>query len=205
VIEYTKEELQTFEDDIKNEFIKGNIRYPIHLSRGNEYQLIEIFKKYNIGDNDWCFCSHRNHYLALLKGIPKEWLKNQIITGHSMHLMSKEYKFFASSIVGGSLFPAVGVADSGEHTFCFVGDMCSLTGKFHESVQYSLHFNLPITFVIECNGMSTNTPSYETVNIEHKHDSSIKTIHEWENGKVIRYCYERKTPHINVDQFVSFQ
>jgi TPP-dependent pyruvate/acetoin dehydrogenase alpha subunit len=204
VIDYTKEDLQAFEEDIRQCFLRGEIRYPVHFSAGNESQLIQIFKENNIGDDDWCFCSHRNHLTALLKGIPKEWLKEQIIKGNSMHIMSGKYKFFSSSIVGGSLYPAVGVAESGERVFCFVGDMCALTGKFHEAVQYSLHFNLPITFIIECNGLSTNTPSYETVNIKHKHDYNIKIIHEWGNGKVLRYCYERQVPHINVGQFVSF-
>lgn len=201
----TVEELQSFEEDIRQEFLAGHIRYPIHLSKGNESQLISIFKENDIANPDnWLFTTHRSHLHALLKGIPKEWLKEQILKGNSMHIMSQEYKFFSSSIVGGSLYSAVGVAESGQKVFCFVGDMCSLTGKFHEATQYSKNFNLPITFIIECNGLSTNTPSYETVNINHKHYKEWYNEDTWENGRIIKYCYERQVPHINVGQFVSF-
>ena len=37
--------------------------------------LIKIFK--NIKSDDWVFSTWRNHYHALLKGIPKELLKKK--------------------------------------------------------------------------------------------------------------------------------
>jgi hypothetical protein len=40
----TKEELIGFEDDIISHWEMGNIRGPIHLSNGNEDELIEVFK-----------------------------------------------------------------------------------------------------------------------------------------------------------------
>lgn len=42
-----------FETRIANEFNTGNIKAPIHLSDGNEVQLIEIFK--NVQESDWIF------------------------------------------------------------------------------------------------------------------------------------------------------
>ena len=54
----------------------GKIKAPIHLSGNNENELIKIFKKVN-KKNDWVLSTWRNHYHALLKGIPRKWLKNQ--------------------------------------------------------------------------------------------------------------------------------
>ena len=50
---YSKEELIAFEDDIISHWENGEIRGPIHLSNGNEEQLIEVFKK--ISPTDWVF------------------------------------------------------------------------------------------------------------------------------------------------------
>ncbi len=56
VINHTVESLRAFEADIANEFNAGRIRAPIHLSGGNEQQLIDIFhdvnhQLYNFFDN----------------------------------------------------------------------------------------------------------------------------------------------------------
>ena len=40
---------------------------------------------------------------------------------------------------------------------CFVGDMTSETGIFHESIKYSRNFDLPIRFIVEDNGKSVCT------------------------------------------------
>ena len=43
---WAKEDLIKFEDDIISHWEKGEIRGPIHLSNGNEDELIKIFEKY---------------------------------------------------------------------------------------------------------------------------------------------------------------
>lgn len=182
----SKEELINFEEEIKELFLAGKIRAPIHLSRGNEDQLIEIFKE--VKAEDWIFSTHRNHYHALLKGIPKEWLKQEIIAGRSMHINNKRYKFFTSSIVGGCFPIALGVAKAIkrrgdiERVWCFIGDMAAETGIFHECVKYATSYNLPIHFVIEDNGFSVDTPT----------------------RKIWRYSYARVFPHQGVGKYVIF-
>jgi hypothetical protein len=46
-------ELIEFETRLADEFNLGKIPHPIHLSDGNEEQLIEIFE--SIADDDWVF------------------------------------------------------------------------------------------------------------------------------------------------------
>ena len=104
----TKQELLDFEEWTKDAFLNKQIHSPIHLSKGNEDQLIEIFK--NVKSEDIVFSTHRSHYHALLKGIPTQWLKDEMLANHSIHVFNKEHNFFSSAIVGGCLPIAVGVA-----------------------------------------------------------------------------------------------
>ena len=103
-----KEQLINFEKEVKQMFLDGKLRSPVHLSGGNEDQLIEIFK--DIKPQDWVFTTYRSHYHALLKGVPEEKLKQWILDNKSIHFMDKEYKVFSSAIVGGCLPIALGVA-----------------------------------------------------------------------------------------------
>jgi len=193
----TKDELIAFEEEIKDLFLEAKIRAPIHLSRGNEAPLIEIFKQ--IKKEDWVFSTHRSHYHALLKGIDPQRVRNEILAGRSMHLNSKEHRFMASSLVGGCLPIALGVAmaikrkRSKGRVWVFVGDMAAETGTFHECTKYAARHNLPIIFVIEDNGLSTNSPTQLV----------------WGKGKnkpnIIKYRYKRVFPHINVGKWVIFK
>jgi pyruvate dehydrogenase E1 component alpha subunit len=175
-----KKQLIEFEKDIASIFEQGKIKAPIHLHGGNESELIKIFK--NIKPTDWVLSTHRSHYHALLKGVPPELVKVEILKGHSITLNFQRYKFLTSAIVGGILPIAVGLAMAGEKVWVFVGDMASETGMFHECVKYATGHKLPITFVVEDNGFSVDTPT----------------------EKVWRYSYQRTFPHQGSGVYVLF-
>ena len=61
---WSEQDLIDFEDDIISHWENGEIRGPIHLSNGNEKQLIKIFKK--IGIDDYVFSTWRSHYHAII-------------------------------------------------------------------------------------------------------------------------------------------
>ena len=191
-----KETLIKFEEEIKELFLERQISSPVHLSRGNEDQLIDIFKQ--VKREDWVFSTHRSHYHALLHGISPEWLRDEILQGRSMQIFSREPKFFSSSIVGGCLPIAVGVAmaikQKGEprHVWVFVGDMAAETGAFHECTKYAARNSLPVTFVVEDNELSTEVPTQEVWGLEEG------------EPRVIRYRYERGFPHAGVGTWVTF-
>ncbi len=193
-----KKKLILFEETIKNLYNKGKIKSPIHLSGNNETSLITIFKKID-KKNDWVFSSWRNHYHALLKGLPESKLKKIILSGKSMSVSSKKHKFYSSSIVGGILPIAAGVAmaikkrKQKNKVWVFIGDMTFETGTFNEIYKYSKNFNLPIRFIVEDNGLSTNTP----------------TIKAWKKiskkpRDIIYYKYKRKFPHHGTGNWVLF-
>lgn len=157
----TKEELVSFEEEIADCFNKAMIKAPIHLYYGNEEKIIEIFKK--IGEEDWVLCSWRSHYQCLLKGVPPERLKQDILAGKSISLCYKEYRILSSGIVTGVLPIATGIAldikrkGGTNKVYCFMGDMTSESGIAHECIKYSRNFNLPIHFIIEDNSKSVCT------------------------------------------------
>ncbi len=197
-VKLTKQDLINFELKVKDEYEKATITGPVHMSGGNEEQLIEVFKYVNQGD--WVFSSWRNHYHALLHGVPQEHLYELITAGKSMSVFCDEPKMYTSSIVGGIIPIALGAAqalkfkDSDNKVWCFIGDMTSETGVFHEAYKYSRCHNLPLEFVIEDNDMSTNTPTSETWNNQ-------KTPHPED---VFYYSYERVYPHHGTGQWILF-
>lgn len=193
----SKSELINFEIEIKEIYEKGLIKGPIHLSGNNEDQLIKIFK--NVKKKDWVFSTWRNHYHALLKGIPKELLKKEILKGKSMGINFKKYKFYSSSIVTGILPIALGCAlaikrrGSKNKVWVFIGDMTFETGVFHECYKYATNNRLPIKFVVEDNNMSTNTP---TNKVWIKKSKIPKNVYY--------YSYKRKYPHHGTGSWVLF-
>lgn len=206
----TKDELMQFEEEIKELYSAGKIMAPVHLVSGNEEQVIEIFRE--IRPIDWVFSTYRSHLHALLKGVPPEKVKAEILAGHSMHLYFKEYNFFTSSIAGGCLPIAAGAAlaikmkGEGRKVWIFLGEMAAEMGVFHESCKYARNFNLPIVFIIEDNFYSVQTPTRETWGIENDPppEGRIKVIDMWVNGKVIYYFYHRAYGHQGTGKWVAF-
>lgn len=188
-----KAELIAFEREVAEAFEAKKICGPIHLSGGNEDDLIDIFK--GIDRGDWVFSTYRNHYHALLHGIQRDWLMAEILAGRSMNISSPQHRFYTSAIVGGCLPIAVGVAaalrrqGSDRRVWCFVGDMAASTGAFHEASQYAQGHILYIRFVVEDNSMSCDTPTADT----------------WGRGAFQfpeRYDYERTYPHSGIGKYV---
>ena len=93
-------------------------------------------------------------------------------------------RFLPPARVGGILPIACGLAYAGERVWCFVGDMCASVGAFNDALRFAHGYNLDLHFVIEDNGLSTNTP----------------TLTSWKYGVAKKmpinyYRYERTYPH----------
>lgn len=188
----TADELIAFERRVQEEFEAGRVAGPVHLSGGNEAQLIEVFREVN--REDWVFSTWRNHYHALLHGISPEWVFAEILAGRSLSLNSAAHRFYTSAIVGGILPIATGVAAGikrcrgSAKVWCFIGDMASLGGACMEATQYANSFDLPLRIVIEDNGMSTGTPTHEAWGC------GVDVSERWE--PILRsYKYTRTVPH----------
>jgi len=193
-----KQYLIDFETEVKERYEAGEIKAPVHLSSNNEDALIEIFGAH-IDEDDWVFCSWRNHYHALLHGIPRDTLMDMIVRGKSMSVYSDKPKFYSSSIVGGILPIALGTAmsikmkEEKNKVWCFIGDMTFETGLFYETYKYARNFELPLEFVVEDNNLSTNTPVDETW-------GGKQTV----PADVYHYEYKSDYPHHGTGNWVLF-
>jgi TPP-dependent pyruvate/acetoin dehydrogenase alpha subunit len=196
-IDWTEEKLIAFEQEIVDIWEAGKITGPVHLSNGNEAQLIEIFKR--IKETDWVFSTWRSHYHWVLKGLSADYGTQLIKEGKSITLCDTDGKFYSSAIVGGTLPIALGVASalkkdgSDEKVWVFVGDMSFESGIFYEVHKYARNFDLPLYFVVEDNGVSTYTPTESTWNTKRGIPSDV-----------IHYNYESKFPHYGTGKWIAF-
>ena len=193
----TKEELISFETEVKERYEAGEILAPVHLSKDNEDELIEIFQY--VHPNDWVYSAWRNHYHALLHGFDRQQLMDDIVAGRSMATSSNVNKFYSSAIVGGIIPIALGTAmalkknNSDNKVWCFIGDMTFETGVFHESYKYAKNFNLPIQFVVEDNNLSVHTPT-----------DAAWGVRQEVPDDVVYYRYENGYPHHGTGAWVNF-
>ena len=198
-----KRDLILFEEEIATLFNSGKIRAPVHLYKGNEEKIINVFR--NIKKNDWVFCSWRSHYQCLLKGVPAKEVKEEILAGRSISLCFPKYKIFSSALVGGALPIAVGTAMSIKYkkekdskVYCFIGEMTAETGIAHECIKYSRNFKLPIHFIVEDNEKSVCTDTREAWN---QKKLSFENIND---EYVTYYKYKTTYPHAGAGIRVQF-
>jgi pyruvate dehydrogenase E1 component alpha subunit len=203
--------LKKFETDIQEIYEGGSITGPVHLRDNNEADLCNIFK--NVHEEDFVFSTWASHLHALLKGVPPEEVKKKILDGKSITLHFPRYHFYSSAIVGGICPIAVGAAwgckssqNSGRRVYCFVGDMSFLTGIASESIRYSLHHDLPITWVVEDNGVSVGTDTEKVWNSETYRWFEVyremgKSCH---NFAITYYKFKTSYPHSGTGVFVEF-
>lgn len=197
---HTPATLLAFRDRVAEAFAAKRVRCPVHLPSDTQAgRLIDVFKDYRPG-LDYCFSGWRSMWHCLLAGIPEDELFQMILDGRSMYILHKPRRVFCSSIVGGILPVALGVAwavkqEKGpERVWCFLGDMGARTGLFHEFWQYVSGHDLPVRVVIEDNGLSTNTP---TVEVWGKSSAPNRAKIRW-------YEYTRTHPHVGLTTRVNF-
>ncbi len=201
----TKAEIVAFEEEIAGIFATGVIRAPVHLRSGREDALINIFKEHNIGDDDYVFGFWDSHELALLKGVPREEVKDAILRGRSIALSFPKQKVLCSGIVGSLMGTAAGVAWSLKNqgkkgrAFLFCGDMSAETGIFHEAVKYVHNFDLPAKFIVGDNGVSVMTNTRETWGAAEPWFAGTKY-----EKHIIYFKYTNGYPHSGLGKLIKF-
>lgn len=201
----TKDDLQEFEKEIAEIFATGAIRAPVHLRAGREEQLIKIFEDKAISPDDYVFGHWDSHELALLKGVPREEVKQAVLDGKSISLCFPEYKIFCSGIVGSLMGTAAGVAwalkrqKKAGKVYIFCGDMSSETGVFHEAVKYAVNFDLPVTYIVCDNGLSVMTDTREVWGCPDPWFKGTKF-----EKKIIYFKYKNTYPHSGLGWKIKF-
>jgi pyruvate dehydrogenase E1 component alpha subunit len=157
--------IRRLEERSAERYSAGSIRGFLHLYIGEE--AIATGVSHALGAEDNVVATYREHGHALLRGVSAAAIMAEMYgksegccrgRGGSMHLFSREHRFFGGhAIVGGSLPVAVGLALASKMqkqatvTVCFFGDGAVAEGEFHESLNLAALWQLPVLFVCENN------------------------------------------------------
>jgi len=160
------------EEMIADEYLKGKMRCPTHLSIGQESVAVGVCN--SLSDDDWIFSNHRCHAHYLAKGGNLDAMIAELYgkstgcaggIGGSMHLVDESVGMMGTSAIVGSIISvAVGAAMAfklqkrDSSVTVFFGDSGPETGQLYEAINFSVVHRLPIMFVCEDNGYSTQTP-----------------------------------------------
>ncbi len=146
-------------------YTEEKIRGFLHLYIGEEAVATGVFSHVRPQDN--VIATYREHGHALLKGLSARSIMAEMFgridgcsrgRGGSMHLFSREHRFFGgNAIVGGGLPQAAGLAIAAKRlkedrrTFCFFGEGAMAEGAFHETMNLAALWDLPVVFCCENN------------------------------------------------------
>ena len=176
-------EIRLFEDEIQRLFTQDAVRGSTHLCSGQE--AVSVGACAALQDGDSMLCTYRGHGAVLAMGAPLDRTFAEILgkapglcagKGGSMHLTDVSVGAYGSfAIVGAHLPIAVGLAfasryqGADEVSLCFFGDGTVNIGAFHEALNLSALWKLPVIWVCENNfygeysPLASTTPVHELV------------------------------------------
>lgn len=164
--------IRSTEEKIAEEYSKGEIRCPTHLSIGQEFvpSILSLF----LNNKDFCVSTHRGHAHYLAKGGSLKKFIAEIYgketgcckgKGGSMHLIDKSVGFMGTSaIVGNSIPTGVGMGlhiklnNLNAISVVYFGEGATEEGSFYESINFAAVQSLPVLFICENNLYSVYSP-----------------------------------------------
>src|SRR5215211_5884382 len=162
-------------------FLQNLIKGTSHLSLGQE--AIAAGFGVAMRPDDWTFCTYRGHAHTLARGASMAGVLGELMgrecgllggKGGSMHLTDVEHGAMGSyAIIGAHLPVAAGAAWSAQYrgteqvAVCFFGDGTTNIGAFHEALNMSVVWKLPVIFVCENNLYMEYTPIHTVTAVEH--------------------------------------
>ncbi len=162
-------------------FLQNLVKGTSHLSLGQE--AIAAGFGVAMRPDDWTFCTYRGHAHTLARGASMAGVLGELMgrecgllggKGGSMHLTDVEHGAMGSyAIIGAHLPVAAGAAWSAQYrgteqvAVCFFGDGTTNIGAFHEALNFSVVWKLPVVFVCENNLYMEYTPISAVTAVEH--------------------------------------
>jgi pyruvate dehydrogenase E1 component alpha subunit len=174
-------ELRQCEKRAYDLFLQNLIKGTSHLSLGQE--AIAAGFGVAMRPDDWTFCTYRGHAHTLARGASMTGVLGELMgrecgllggKGGSMHLTDVAKGAMGSyAIIGAHLPVAAGAAWSAQYrgteqvAVCFFGDGTTNIGAFHEALNFSVIWKLPVIFVCENNLYMEYTPIGSVTAVEH--------------------------------------
>ena len=162
--------IRKFDEMADKLFQEGRVRGTVHTSIGQEATSMGVCA--NLTDDDVVLATHRGHGTAIAKGSDPKAMMAELLgrrtglckgKGGSMHIADLPKGLYgANPIVGANLVIATGVglafSIQKQPNVCvaFFGDGASNQGTFHEGVNMSAIWKLPVIYVCENNGYAVS-------------------------------------------------
>jgi pyruvate dehydrogenase E1 component alpha subunit len=164
--------IRAFEQQAEKSYMAGKIHGTMHLSIGQEASAVGSISALN--DDDYILSTHRGHGHCIAKGADLNIMMAEFYgkangycrgRGGSMHIADvASGNLGANGVVGGGIPMAVGVGlglkmqNEGKILLSFFGDGAASTGAFHESMELSVLFQVPVVYVCENNQYAMSFP-----------------------------------------------
>ncbi len=168
-----------FEDKLAAVYIQQKVRGFLHLYNGQEAILAGALHAMDL-TKDRMITAYRNHVQPIGMGADPRRVMAELYgkvtgtsmgLGGSMHIFSKEHRFYGGhGIVGGQIPLGAGMAfgdkyhNTGAVTVCCFGDGAARQGSMHETFNLAMLWNLPVVFICENNGYAMGTSVERTAN-----------------------------------------
>ena len=172
--------IRKFEERVSRLYADGEIPGFVHLYIGEEAIAVGVCS--NLNKDDFITSTHRGHGHLIAKGGNPRLMMAELFgkktgyckgKGGSMHIADLDLGILgANGIVGGGIPIAVGAAYSAylrgtsQVAIAFFGDGASNKGVFHESLNMSSAWSLPVIFICENNQFGVSTRISRITNVE---------------------------------------
>jgi pyruvate dehydrogenase E1 component alpha subunit len=163
--------IRRFEEKAAEAYTLGKIGGFLHLSIGEEAVAVGVTTV--LRDDDYVISTYREHGHCLAKGSDPRRVMAELFgrrdglckgKGGSMHLFDAAHRFLGGhAIVGAHLPLATGVGfaikyrDEDHVIVCYFGDGAVPEGEFHEAMNLSALWKLPVIWVCENNRYAMGT------------------------------------------------
>jgi pyruvate dehydrogenase E1 component alpha subunit len=190
--------IRRFEERCAQLYVEGKIGGFLHLYIGQE--AVGVGAMSLLRPDDYFVTSYRDHGYALARGTDPRPLMAELCgkiggisrgKGGSMHFYDvPRGNFGGDGIVGGHLPIAAGMGysirlrETDQVVLCFFGDGAVNEGAFHEALNVSALWKLPVVFVIENNryGMGTSIARASSIADLYQRGSAYGIPHSEVNG-----------------------
>jgi pyruvate dehydrogenase E1 component alpha subunit len=190
--------IRRFEEKAAEAYALGKIGGFCHLYIGQE--AVAVGSMAALRSDDYVIASYREHGQALVRGIPANAVMAELFgkatgcsrgKGGSMHLFDVEKRFMGGhGIVGGHIPLAAGLGFAVKYRggdqvcLCFFGEAAVNIGAFHESLNMSAVWKLPVIYLCENNryGMGTAFERVAAITDVAEHACSYDMQAETVNG-----------------------
>jgi len=168
-----------FEDKLAQVYIQQKVRGFLHLYNGQEAVLAGALHAMDL-TQDKMITAYRNHVQPIGMGVDPKKVFAELYgkvtgtskgMGGSMHIFSKEFRFYGGhGIVGGQIPLGAGIAFGDKYfnrkgvTLTYFGDGASRQGSLHETFNMAMNWKLPVVFIVENNQYAMGTSVERTAN-----------------------------------------